>query len=603
VPASTVKVYRYDPVANVGDDTPADLPATRWGSASGLYGGNWILAGGYVTDVISNSAVMYNFGTNTWSPIDSKINARARLGGGGAGGAFYAVGGRAGVPEDGSKAITPNKVGRVTTGKAAAQPEGFTGTNTNQRYLIQVGCPTNTPTLTPTPQPTCGPDSPYIVTTATATIEAGGTLVTGSQGDDQFVNIPLPFPYTFYDQTYNSVNAITNGNLQFVSTNTTFTNACLPTATMNYLIAPHWDDLLTNAAGDGIFTSTTGVAPNRIFHIEWRACLYSAGVCGGDVDFEVNLYEGQSRVAVTYGTVSGNGAGATIGVQRGTGVQFTQYSCNTASVAPGMQVIFNQVPCGTPTPTPPPACAPLRQDIRIQYFAFAPQNYTIQQGTTIRWTNLDTDSHTSTSDTSVWDSGILAQGASYSFTFNTPGSYPYHCAIHPAMTGTITVLAGCAPSTQLTGHVTWQGVSLAVPHRSIQPLTLTLKSGVNEVNYPLMNTDSSGFFTVPVGLAPGSYDWRVKGSKHLSSCGTVVISAGSNSAEMGTMRAGDAQPNNVVNIGDSNTLRLTFGKAYGDAGYDQRADFNNDHVVNIADQNLLRTNFGIAGCDPVAIRR
>jgi plastocyanin len=329
-------------------------------------------------------------------------------------------------------------------------------------------------------------------------------------------------------------------------------------------------------------------------------------VCGGDVDFEVNLYEGQSRFTVTYGTVSGNGVGATIGVQRGTGVQFTQYSCNTASIAAGMQLNFNQVPCGTPTPTAtntPIACAPLRQDIRIQYFAFAPQNYTIQQGTTIRWTNLDTDSHTSTSDTSVWDSGILAQGASFSYTFNTPGVYPYSCAIHPAMTGTITVLAGCAPSTQLTGHVTWQGVSAAVPHRSIQPLTLTLKSGVNEVNYPLMNTDSSGFFTVPVGLAPGTYDWRVKGGKHLSSCGSVVISAGSNSAEMGTMRAGDAQPNNVVNIGDSNTLRLTFGKAYGDAGYDQRADFNNDHVVNIADQNLLRTNFGIAGCDPVAIRR
>ena len=37
------------------------------------------------------------------------------------------------------------------------------------------------------------------------------------------------------------------------------------------------------------------------------------------------------------------------------------------------------------------------------------------------------------------DSGDLALGATFSQTFDTPGTYTYHYAIHSSMTGTITV--------------------------------------------------------------------------------------------------------------------------------------------------------------------
>ena len=61
--------------------------------------------------------------------------------------------------------------------------------------------------------------------------------------------IALPFPYTLYDQTFNSVNLSSNGNAQFVTTDTTFTNVCLPWAAHNYTIFPYWDDLvLVNSA-------------------------------------------------------------------------------------------------------------------------------------------------------------------------------------------------------------------------------------------------------------------------------------------------------------------------------------------------------------------
>ena len=65
----------------------------------------------------------------------------------------------------------------------------------------------------------------------------------------------------------------------------------------------------------------------------------------------------------------------------------------------------------------------------------------VKVGTTVTWVNKDTMSHTSTSDTGVWDSGVLASGLSFSFQFSSAGTFPYHCTIHGAasMSGTVQV--------------------------------------------------------------------------------------------------------------------------------------------------------------------
>jgi plastocyanin len=78
-------------------------------------------------------------------------------------------------------------------------------------------------------------------------------------------------------------------------------------------------------------------------------------------------------------------------------------------------------------------------DVSIIDFAFDPQVETISLGDTVRWTNNGSAPHTSTSDQPLWDSGTLTSGQSFSFQFNTVGTFPYHCSIHPAMTGTIGV--------------------------------------------------------------------------------------------------------------------------------------------------------------------
>lgn len=72
--------------------------------------------------------------------------------------------------------------------------------------------------------------------------------------------------------------------------------------------------------------------------------------------------------------------------------------------------------------------------------AFKPENYTVKAGTMVTWFNGDATTHTVTSTTAgVFDSGNLGSGHTYSFTFNTPGTFNYYCVIHPNMKGTIIV--------------------------------------------------------------------------------------------------------------------------------------------------------------------
>lgn len=99
----------------------------------------------------------------------------------------------------------------------------------------------------------------------------------------------------------------------------------------------------------------------------------------------------------------------------------------------------------TPTATPQP-CQSGTIAVNIQNFAFNPANVTVCAGSEVKWTNSDAFPHTSTSDTGVWDSGTLNAGGSFAFRFDTPGVYPYHCAIHTHMQGTITVVAGSTPA-------------------------------------------------------------------------------------------------------------------------------------------------------------
>ena len=80
-------------------------------------------------------------------------------------------------------------------------------------------------------------------------------------------------------------------------------------------------------------------------------------------------------------------------------------------------------------------------EVGIDNFVYNPQQITVKAGTTVVWVNHDDIPHTVTSKTGIFRSKALDTDDKYSFTFATPGSYPYFCALHPHMTGTIVVEA------------------------------------------------------------------------------------------------------------------------------------------------------------------
>ena len=78
-------------------------------------------------------------------------------------------------------------------------------------------------------------------------------------------------------------------------------------------------------------------------------------------------------------------------------------------------------------------------EVWLQGMAFTPASITVSVGTTIKWTNKDAVTHNVTSNTAVFSSGAMGDGATFSFKFTTAGTFPYTCTIHPSMQGSVIV--------------------------------------------------------------------------------------------------------------------------------------------------------------------
>ncbi|MBI2846707.1 MAG: cupredoxin family copper-binding protein [Chloroflexi bacterium] len=87
----------------------------------------------------------------------------------------------------------------------------------------------------------------------------------------------------------------------------------------------------------------------------------------------------------------------------------------------------------SPTPTPPAGAI----EVTIQSFAFSPATLTIKKGTTVTWTNKDSVPHT----VKGWgtESSSMGAGQSYSYKFDSAGTYDYICGVHPYMKATVVV--------------------------------------------------------------------------------------------------------------------------------------------------------------------
>jgi plastocyanin len=86
-----------------------------------------------------------------------------------------------------------------------------------------------------------------------------------------------------------------------------------------------------------------------------------------------------------------------------------------------------------------PALAQDHGEVTIVDFAFEPATLEVAPGATVSWTNTGQVVHTVTADNGAFNSGEMSPGATVTGTFNTPGTYTYHCSIHPDMIGTLIV--------------------------------------------------------------------------------------------------------------------------------------------------------------------
>ena len=77
--------------------------------------------------------------------------------------------------------------------------------------------------------------------------------------------------------------------------------------------------------------------------------------------------------------------------------------------------------------------------ITVANFTFSPEVQTVGVGDTVIWRQEDGAPHSLVADNGSFSSPILSTGETFSFTFNTPGTYVYNCGLHPSMIGTIVV--------------------------------------------------------------------------------------------------------------------------------------------------------------------
>ena len=70
---------------------------------------------------------------------------------------------------------------------------------------------------------------------------------------------------------------------------------------------------------------------------------------------------------------------------------------------------------------------------------FTPDTIHVAFHLPVRWTNEGTVIHTVVSDSGLFGSGSLTPAAWYEIQFDSVGTFPYHCDIHPTMVGTVVV--------------------------------------------------------------------------------------------------------------------------------------------------------------------
>lgn len=145
-------------------------------------------------------------------------------------------------------------------------------------------------------------------------------------------------------------------------------------------------------------------------------------------------------------------------------------------------------------------------------------------------------------------------------------------------------------NTTVTFHVGFQGRP-SCHFSNVVSVYLCL----NGTNQSSTVPSSCGIFTKD--LANGTYYYSIYADKYLANGGSFTVPV-SGTVELGTLRGGDANTNNIVNSSDYAIYNAAAGSECGYEDYDSRADFNDDCYVDeygTEDYDILQSNYGLSG--------
>ncbi|MFB6272843.1 MAG: S8 family serine peptidase [Salinibacter sp.] len=185
--------------------------------------------------------------------------------------------------------------------------------------------------------------------------------------DDDSAAISLPFPVNIGGVETSTLYAQSNGGLTLNNTIISWSNASLPTSSVDNLLGPWWDDLRPiSGSSQNVFWDTVGSSPERELVVEWHDVPFFNCADDESVRFQIVIPEADSAEAgnvlfqyrdTTAGGGCGShddGASATVGIQVGSGTA-TEFSHNSAALSANRAICWR--------PSSKSTCSVLTEDM------------------------------------------------------------------------------------------------------------------------------------------------------------------------------------------------------------------------------------------------
>jgi hypothetical protein len=164
-------------------------------------------------------------------------------------------------------------------------------------------------------------------------------------GDDETQSLSLPFPFTFYGESYSQLLVDTNGLVTFAPQESSWWKVNeIPSVHYSPAAAVYgfWSDWDVDAQAS-VRTGTVGSAPNRRFVVEWRNVVHTADP-SVRVSFQVVLHETSNAIEVAWGDIGDHplerGGDAVVGIENIDGTIALPYQQFDDAVASGQGVLF-----------------------------------------------------------------------------------------------------------------------------------------------------------------------------------------------------------------------------------------------------------------------